>query len=163
MVEGGQPVFTACLARCKKWLSRGGKSAVYFAKTRDERYVVKQLTRSEKQSFLDFAPAYFRSGLLTLCETYTPAMGLMTKAMLLCTTSHRREAFVQLCQSQWLELPPVLWLGCAPCLNGRLAPRLDFACIVCLQKRDLPISMQVISSGIGAQRTRKFMATGISI
>ena len=61
VVEGGQPVFTACLNRCKKWLSRGGKSAVYFAKTRDERYVVKQLTRSEKQSFLDFAPAYFRS------------------------------------------------------------------------------------------------------
>lgn len=60
-VEGGQPVFTACLSRCKKWLSRGGKSAVFFAKTRDERYVVKQLTRSEKQSFLDFAPAYFRS------------------------------------------------------------------------------------------------------
>ena len=62
VVEGGQPVFTACLSRCKKWLSRGGKSAVYFAKTRDERYVVKQLTRSEKQSFLDFAPAYFRFG-----------------------------------------------------------------------------------------------------
>ncbi|DBB09234.1 TPA: hypothetical protein ACH3X3_007818 [Trebouxia sp. C0006] len=60
VVEGGQPVFIACLSRCKKWLSRGGKSAVYFAKTRDERYVVKQLTRSEKQSFLDFAPAYFR-------------------------------------------------------------------------------------------------------
>ena len=60
MVEGAHPVFTACLSRCKKWLSRGGKSAVYFAKTRDERYVVKQLTRSEKQSFLDFAPAYFR-------------------------------------------------------------------------------------------------------
>ena len=60
MVEGGHPVFTACLSRCKEWLSRGGKSAVYFAKTRDERYVVKQLTRSEKQSFLDFAPAYFR-------------------------------------------------------------------------------------------------------
>ena len=65
VVEGGQPVFTACLSRCKKWLSRGGKSAVYFAKTRDERYVVKQLTRSEKQSLLDFAPAYFRSGPLS--------------------------------------------------------------------------------------------------
>lgn len=61
IVEGGQPVFLACLSRCKKWLSQGGKSNVYFAKTRDERYVVKQLTRSEKQSFLDFAPAYFRS------------------------------------------------------------------------------------------------------
>lgn len=60
IVEGGQPVFLASLSRCKKWLSQGGKSNVYFAKTRDERYVVKQLTRSEKQSFLDFAPAYFR-------------------------------------------------------------------------------------------------------
>ena len=66
VVEGGQPVFIACLSRCKKWLSRGGKSAVYFAKTRDERYVVKQLTRSEKQSFLDFAPAYFRYVQFTL-------------------------------------------------------------------------------------------------
>lgn len=60
IVEGGQLVFLACLSRCKKWVSQGGKSNVYFAKTRDERYVVKQLTRSEKQSFLDFAPAYFR-------------------------------------------------------------------------------------------------------
>lgn len=60
IVAGRQPVFLACLSRCKKWLSQGGKSNVYFAKTRDERYVVKQLTRSEKQSFLDFAPAYFR-------------------------------------------------------------------------------------------------------
>ena len=81
VVEGGHPVFTACLSRCKKWLSRGGKSAVYFAKTRDERYVVKQLTRSEKQSFLDFAPAYFRCPSLSF--TVTDAL-MKYGSMLLC-------------------------------------------------------------------------------
>ncbi|KAK9819645.1 hypothetical protein WJX72_000689 [[Myrmecia] bisecta] len=57
---GGERAFLASLSRCRKWTSRGGKSGSYFAKTRDDRYVVKQLSKSEKQSFLEFAPSYFR-------------------------------------------------------------------------------------------------------
>ena len=59
-VVGGEGAFLASMARCRKWSSRGGKSSAFFAKTRDDRYVVKQLLKSEKQSFLEFAPVYFR-------------------------------------------------------------------------------------------------------
>jgi len=58
----GTPIssYIASLCRCLKWKTRGGKSNAYFAKTMDDRFVVKQLSKSELQSFLDFAPQYFR-------------------------------------------------------------------------------------------------------
>jgi 1-phosphatidylinositol-3-phosphate 5-kinase len=59
-VAGGEAAFRASLSRCRRWESRGGKSSAYFAKTRDDRFVVKQLSKSEKQSFLEIAPAYFK-------------------------------------------------------------------------------------------------------
>lgn len=37
-VAGGEGVFLASISRCRKWASRGGKSNVYFAKTRDDRW-----------------------------------------------------------------------------------------------------------------------------
>jgi hypothetical protein len=47
-ITGGEAAFVASLSRCRKWDSSGGKSNAYFAKSRDERYIVKQLSRSEK-------------------------------------------------------------------------------------------------------------------
>jgi 1-phosphatidylinositol-3-phosphate 5-kinase len=37
----------------------GGKSGARFAKSSDERFVVKNVSKVELQMFLDFAPAYF--------------------------------------------------------------------------------------------------------
>jgi 1-phosphatidylinositol-3-phosphate 5-kinase len=48
------------LSRCKRWSAQGGKSNVYFAKTMDERFIIKQVTKTELDSFVDFAPHYFR-------------------------------------------------------------------------------------------------------
>lgn len=59
-IDDGEDAFLSSLARCKPWSAQGGKSNVFFAKTRDDRYVLKQLSRSEKQSFLEFAPEYFK-------------------------------------------------------------------------------------------------------
>ncbi|KDN36771.1 hypothetical protein K437DRAFT_260021 [Tilletiaria anomala UBC 951] len=47
------------LSRCLKWDSSGGKSGAAFLKTRDDRLVVKQLSRYEMDGFSKFAPAYF--------------------------------------------------------------------------------------------------------
>ncbi|MCO5604997.1 hypothetical protein L7F22_059172 [Adiantum nelumboides] len=52
--------FIRSLCRCKKWGAQGGKSNVFFAKTADDRFVVKQVTRTELDSFVTFAPAYFK-------------------------------------------------------------------------------------------------------
>jgi 1-phosphatidylinositol-3-phosphate 5-kinase len=52
--------FIRSISRCKKWSAHGGKSNAYFAKTLDERFIVKQVTRTELDSFEDFAGEYFK-------------------------------------------------------------------------------------------------------
>lgn len=52
--------YVRSLCRCKRWSAKGGKSNVYFAKTLDERFVVKQVTKTELESFEEFAPEYFK-------------------------------------------------------------------------------------------------------
>jgi 1-phosphatidylinositol-3-phosphate 5-kinase len=47
------------LARCVKWDSSGGKSGSAFLKTRDDRFIAKELSKSELQTMATFAPAYF--------------------------------------------------------------------------------------------------------
>ncbi|KAL4336773.1 hypothetical protein AHAS_Ahas12G0043700 [Arachis hypogaea] len=48
------------LSRCKKWKAQGGKSNVFFAKTLDDRFVIKQVTKTELESFIKFGPGYFK-------------------------------------------------------------------------------------------------------
>ncbi|KAG0492469.1 hypothetical protein HPP92_005867 [Vanilla planifolia] len=48
------------LSRCKKWGAQGGKSNVFFAKSLDERFIIKQVTKTEIESFMKFAPEYFK-------------------------------------------------------------------------------------------------------
>ncbi|KAJ7103100.1 hypothetical protein B0H15DRAFT_810942 [Mycena belliarum] len=47
------------LARCVKWDASGGKSGSAFLKTRDDRFIAKELSRPELQAMETFAPAYF--------------------------------------------------------------------------------------------------------
>jgi len=56
----GDETFIHSLLRCRKWETKGGKSNAYFAKTLDDRFVVKQMSKTEISSFLTFAPSYFR-------------------------------------------------------------------------------------------------------
>lgn len=52
--------FVRSLSRCKRWKAQGGKSNVYFAKSLDDRFIVKQVTKTELESFEEFAPEYFK-------------------------------------------------------------------------------------------------------
>ncbi|XP_068662384.1 putative 1-phosphatidylinositol-3-phosphate 5-kinase FAB1D [Aristolochia californica] len=52
--------YISSLSRCKKWDAQGGKSKVFFAKTLDDRFIVKQVKKTELDSFLKFAPEYFK-------------------------------------------------------------------------------------------------------
>lgn len=47
------------LALSQNWATQGGKSKAKFAKTSDDRFVVKMISNVELQMFLDFAPGYF--------------------------------------------------------------------------------------------------------
>ncbi|XP_026440763.1 1-phosphatidylinositol-3-phosphate 5-kinase FAB1B-like isoform X2 [Papaver somniferum] len=48
--------FIRSLSRCKKW----GKSNVFFTKSLDDRFIIKQVTKTELEYFLQFAPEYFK-------------------------------------------------------------------------------------------------------
>ncbi|XVE92054.1 hypothetical protein REPUB_Repub01dG0064200 [Reevesia pubescens] len=52
--------FLRSLSRCQKWNAQGGKSNVYFAKSLDERFIIKQVLKTELESFDEFAPEYFK-------------------------------------------------------------------------------------------------------
>ncbi|KXN71909.1 hypothetical protein CONCODRAFT_78078 [Conidiobolus coronatus NRRL 28638] len=52
-------MFIESLARCVKWQASGGKSGSIFLKTRDNRLIMKEVSRAELDAFLKFAPVYF--------------------------------------------------------------------------------------------------------
>lgn len=59
-IKGGERSFVMSMSRCRRWNTSGGKSNAYFAKTLDDRYVVKSVSKAEKVAFLDkFGPSYF--------------------------------------------------------------------------------------------------------
>ena len=51
--------YISSLSVARAWNAQGGKSGAVFLKSADGRFVVKQITRTELQMFLDYAPAYF--------------------------------------------------------------------------------------------------------
>lgn len=52
--------FIRSISRCKKWGAQGGKSNVFFAKSLDDRFIIKQVTKTELESFLQFGSDYFK-------------------------------------------------------------------------------------------------------
>lgn len=63
----GEERYIRSLSRCFTWLARGGKSGSSFCKTQDDRFILKQMSRYEVQSFNEFAPRYF--GYITSAHT----------------------------------------------------------------------------------------------
>ncbi|XP_063535846.1 putative 1-phosphatidylinositol 3-phosphate 5-kinase [Cydia strobilella] len=59
--------FIRSLAHCVPWAAKGGKSGSTFCKTKDDRYVLKEMTKPEWTQFLEFAPHYFNY--ITSCRS----------------------------------------------------------------------------------------------
>ena len=57
---GGEASFVQALSRCDRWHPAGGKSSVFFARSRDCRLIIKQLSRAEVSAVHEIGPAYFR-------------------------------------------------------------------------------------------------------
>ncbi|RKP20389.1 SAICAR synthase-like protein [Rozella allomycis CSF55] len=51
--------FINSISHCFKWANNGGKSNSMFLKTKDNKFVIKQLMKPEMDAFLKFAPFYF--------------------------------------------------------------------------------------------------------
>ncbi|XP_052249949.1 1-phosphatidylinositol 3-phosphate 5-kinase-like isoform X3 [Dreissena polymorpha] len=56
----GESVFIRSLCRCKPWEASGGKSGSSFCKTFDDRFILKQMSSMEVESFEKFGPEYFQ-------------------------------------------------------------------------------------------------------
>ncbi|CAO3619626.1 unnamed protein product [Cunninghamella echinulata] len=57
---GCDETYILSLASCIKWDCTGGKSGSAFLKTKDDRFLMKQMSKFELDAFLGFAPAYFQ-------------------------------------------------------------------------------------------------------
>lgn len=66
--------FIQSLSRCVKWNLKGGKSGSNFLKTLDNRYIVKELSKSELESFVSIAPFYFKYIAQSTFNTLTTAL-----------------------------------------------------------------------------------------
>lgn len=55
----GERAYVLSLSSAYSWAASGGKSGASFARTQDDRFVIKCISRTELQMFLDCAPAYF--------------------------------------------------------------------------------------------------------
>lgn len=71
---GNSDTFIQSLSRCVKWDSSGGKSGSNFLKTLDNRYIVKELGKSELESFVAIAPFYFKYICQSLFSTLSTAI-----------------------------------------------------------------------------------------
>ncbi|KAG0242758.1 hypothetical protein B0O80DRAFT_460532 [Mortierella sp. GBAus27b] len=58
--SGCEYSYIQSLARCMKWDATGGKSGSSFLKTKDDRFIMKQLSKVELEAFIKFAPHYFQ-------------------------------------------------------------------------------------------------------
>jgi 1-phosphatidylinositol-3-phosphate 5-kinase len=52
--------YIASLSRCRNWDAKGGKSKSFFAKTLDDRFIIKEIKKTEFDSFMKFARDYFK-------------------------------------------------------------------------------------------------------
>ncbi|KAM7266340.1 hypothetical protein ACFE04_004237 [Oxalis oulophora] len=52
--------FIASLSRCKTWDAKGGKSKCVFSKTLDDRFIIKEIKKTEYDSFNQFGEQYFK-------------------------------------------------------------------------------------------------------
>ncbi|VDM98122.1 unnamed protein product [Thelazia callipaeda] len=74
----GEDCFIRSLSSSHSWSPQGGKSGASFYRTQDDRFVFKQMSRFEIQSFVKFGPNYFSyistamtdNKLTTLCKVY---------------------------------------------------------------------------------------------
>lgn len=71
---GVNDLFIQSLSRSIKWHSKGGKSGSSFLKTLDNRYIVKELSKSELESFVSIAPFYFKYIAQSSFNTLTTAL-----------------------------------------------------------------------------------------
>ncbi|CAL1530359.1 unnamed protein product, partial [Lymnaea stagnalis] len=71
---GNDNLFIRSLGRCKSWEAKGGKSGSSFCKTDDDRFILKQMSNMEVESFEKFGPQYFQYIRMCITEQQPTAL-----------------------------------------------------------------------------------------
>lgn len=66
VVSGGEESYVRSLSRSKHWKAVGGKSGSNFAKTHDDRFILKEMPKAEVDMFLETSSNYF--GYMQKCQ-----------------------------------------------------------------------------------------------
>ncbi|KAG0146018.1 hypothetical protein CROQUDRAFT_78200 [Cronartium quercuum f. sp. fusiforme G11] len=93
------------LARCHKWDASGGKSGQNFLKTKDGRYLIKGISKTELEALTKFAPAYFEY-LSSACREKRPItlakmLGIFQISFINKTTNRKGKLQVQVIENLW--------------------------------------------------------------
>ncbi|KAJ1722874.1 Mitochondrial distribution and morphology protein 12 [Coemansia erecta] len=87
------------LSRCMPYIAKGGKSGSAFLRTRDQRFIVKQVSKPESDAFLKFAPFYFEH----MHRTYRDVMlTVLAKIFGFCRVSYRKQS------GKWVKMSVVI-------------------------------------------------------
>ncbi|KAH9809670.1 hypothetical protein DFH28DRAFT_1187624 [Melampsora americana] len=94
------------LARCHKWEASGGKSGQTFLRTKDGRYLIKGISKTELEALTKFAPAYFEY-LSSASRDKRPIalakmLGIFQISFLNKTTNRKGRLQVQVIENLWL-------------------------------------------------------------
>ncbi|KAJ2737164.1 Mitochondrial distribution and morphology protein 12 [Coemansia sp. BCRC 34962] len=84
--NGCEGSYIESLSRCMPYIAQGGKSGSAFLRTRDKRFIIKQVLNAESEAFLKFAPFYFQH----MYRTYRDVMlTVLVKIFGFCRVSYR--------------------------------------------------------------------------
>lgn len=73
VLPDGEEAYIRSLSRSIRWNARGGKSGSNFAKSIDDRFILKDMSKTEVQLFMDWAPNYF-TYMERCCATSQPTL-----------------------------------------------------------------------------------------
>lgn len=94
------------LARCHKWEASGGKSGQTFLRTKDGRYLIKGISKTELEALTKFAPAYFEYLSSASRDkrpiTLAKMLGIFQISFLNKTTNRKGRLQVQVIENLWL-------------------------------------------------------------
>ncbi|KAA1119518.1 1-phosphatidylinositol-3-phosphate 5-kinase [Puccinia graminis f. sp. tritici] len=97
------------LARCHKWDASGGKSGQKFLKTKDERYLIKGISKAELEALTKFAPAYFEYLSSAIKEkrpiTLAKMFGIFQVSFVNKITNRKGRLQVQVIENLWVTKP----------------------------------------------------------
>ncbi|KAJ2100997.1 Mitochondrial distribution and morphology protein 12 [Coemansia sp. S100] len=98
--NGCEGSYIESLSRCMPYIAQGGKSGSAFLRTRDKRFIIKEVLNAESEAFLKFAPFYFKH----MYRTYRDVLlTVLVKIFGFCRVSYRNAR-----TKKWVEMNVII-------------------------------------------------------